>query len=105
MNRKRASQVTVREVTTAMDEIAPPAAAQEWDNVGLQAGTLTAPVQRVLLAIDLHAIGSSDQVGRLHAFNKAVTDCIRDFDEDVTLNIRVYELPERRAFLAGQRLE
>jgi dinuclear metal center YbgI/SA1388 family protein len=36
-----------------METIAPTALAQSWDNVGLLAGDATAPLRRVLLAIDL----------------------------------------------------
>lgn len=51
--KKRPGAVTVREVVSAMDEIAPPSLAQSWDNVGLIVGDLDAPARRVLLAIDL----------------------------------------------------
>lgn len=52
-NSTRRVATTVRDVCAAMDEIAPPALAQGWDNVGLIAGDLDAKARRVLLAIDL----------------------------------------------------
>lgn len=47
------SRATVAHIVAAMEQIAPTALAQEWDNVGLLAGDMYAPVRRVLLAIDL----------------------------------------------------
>lgn len=44
---------TVRDVTEAIERLAPPGGAQEWDNVGLLAGDPEAPVHRVLACIDL----------------------------------------------------
>ena len=44
---------TVADVRAALDEIAPPALAQSWDNVGLILGDPAAIVRRVLLCIDL----------------------------------------------------
>ncbi len=44
---------TVADFCSAMETIAPIALAQSWDNVGLLVGDATAPLRRVLLAIDL----------------------------------------------------
>lgn len=44
---------SVSDVCARLDEIAPTKFAQSWDNVGLLAGDLAAPVRRVLLCIDL----------------------------------------------------
>ncbi len=44
---------TVSDFRDAMESIAPPGLAQDWDNVGLIAGDLSAAVRRVLLCIDL----------------------------------------------------
>jgi len=52
-NRKNANTTTVADFCRLMDEIAPPALAQDWDNVGLVAGDPAAPANRVLLCIDL----------------------------------------------------
>lgn len=49
----RGRRVTVGAVTAAMDQIAPPALAQSWDNVGLLVGDRSAACKRVLLCIDL----------------------------------------------------
>lgn len=49
----RKSRPTVADFCSAMETIAPTALAQSWDNVGLLAGDATAPLRRVLLAIDL----------------------------------------------------
>ncbi|HOO15722.1 MAG: Nif3-like dinuclear metal center hexameric protein [Phycisphaerae bacterium] len=45
--------VTVATLASALNEIAPPYLAAEWDNVGLLTGRPEWPVTRVLLAIDL----------------------------------------------------
>lgn len=44
--------VTVNDVLTAVESIAPAALAEEWDNIGLQAGSRQWPVKRVLTALD-----------------------------------------------------
>lgn len=43
----------VREVVQALETLAPPALAEAWDNTGLLVGDEEAPVERVLLTIDL----------------------------------------------------
>jgi dinuclear metal center YbgI/SA1388 family protein len=43
----------VREVVQALEALAPLSLAEEWDNVGLLVGDDDAPVERVLLTIDL----------------------------------------------------
>lgn len=50
-----AKGVPLGEVCLALEQIAPLALAQEWDNVGLLAGDANAAVRRVLLCIDLTA--------------------------------------------------
>lgn len=45
--------MTVDDLCRAMDAIAPPRLAEGWDNVGLLVGDRAAPLERVLLAIDL----------------------------------------------------
>lgn len=47
------STCIVRNVLSVMDEIAPFALAEEWDNVGLLLGSATAEVQRILVALDI----------------------------------------------------
>ena len=49
----RAKAISVARVCAAMDEIAPPALAAEWDNVGLLLGRRAARVRRLCLTIDL----------------------------------------------------
>ena len=49
------TKTVVADVCAAMENLAPTALAQEWDNVGLLAGDLQAAVRRVLLTIDLTA--------------------------------------------------
>ncbi len=51
--KKRNNTTTVADFCRVMDDIAPPALAQEWDNVGLLAGDPSAAANRVLLCIDL----------------------------------------------------
>lgn len=54
MSRGRtARRITVADVQSVLDAFAPPAGAEEWDNVGLLAGWPNAPAGSVLLAIDL----------------------------------------------------
>lgn len=55
MNKRsvRKFRPTISDFCSAMETIAPIALAQSWDNVGLLAGDATAPLRRVLLAIDL----------------------------------------------------
>lgn len=45
--------MTVGDVAKVLDEIAPPALAQSWDNVGLLVGDSNAPCRSVLCCIDL----------------------------------------------------
>ena len=45
--------VHVGDIVKALETYAPPHAAEEWDNVGLQAGSLQSPVERVLLTVDV----------------------------------------------------
>jgi dinuclear metal center YbgI/SA1388 family protein len=49
----KSKKITVGNVCTVLESIAPPELAQSWDNVGLLAGDLNATVRRVLLCIDL----------------------------------------------------
>ncbi len=49
------AQRTVADFSAAMEKIAPLKLAQSWDNVGLLAGDPSAPLRRVMLAIDLTA--------------------------------------------------
>lgn len=46
-------RLLLSDVCRALDKLAPPRLAQEWDNVGLLAGDRTAAVRRALLCIDL----------------------------------------------------
>ncbi len=50
---RKVRPTTVGEAARALDELAPPALAQAWDNVGLLAGDREAVCRRVLLCIDL----------------------------------------------------
>ncbi|MCH8146719.1 MAG: Nif3-like dinuclear metal center hexameric protein [Planctomycetes bacterium] len=53
MSKKQPDRHTVSDICSVMESIAPPALAQDWDNVGLLAGDPAAGVRRVLLCIDL----------------------------------------------------
>ncbi len=74
-------QATVGRVCEALESIAPVALAQEWDNVGLLAGDLTAPVKRVLLCIDLTSAVVDEAIeGRfdfVHAYHPPIFKPIR----------------------------
>jgi len=53
MSKKQSNRHTVGAICTAMESIAPPGLAQDWDNIGLLAGDPAARVRKVLLCIDL----------------------------------------------------
>ncbi len=53
MSPEASGSACVGDVCDALDRIAPPSLAQEWDNVGLLAGDRAAKVGRVMLCIDL----------------------------------------------------
>jgi dinuclear metal center YbgI/SA1388 family protein len=53
MARPTSSRYRVADLVAAMDAIAPPHFAENWDNVGLIAGRPDAPLRRALLTIDL----------------------------------------------------
>lgn len=42
----------IKEILTLLDEMAPFSAAEEWDNSGLQVGSLSQEVEKVLVALD-----------------------------------------------------
>jgi dinuclear metal center YbgI/SA1388 family protein len=44
---------TVGQIAAYIEELAPPAWAEEWDNVGLQVGEPSAPANRILVALEL----------------------------------------------------
>lgn len=45
--------VTLNDICLLMEELAPCNLAEEWDNVGLMLGRRSAPVKRILLALDM----------------------------------------------------
>ena len=47
------TQVTVKEMVELLEEMAPKALAEDWDNVGLLWGRNDKHVHRILLALDL----------------------------------------------------
>jgi dinuclear metal center YbgI/SA1388 family protein len=47
--------VNVHDIVQVLDEIAPPALAAEWDNVGLLTGDRLAEVRKIILCVDLTA--------------------------------------------------
>jgi dinuclear metal center YbgI/SA1388 family protein len=57
--------LTVREISAALEALAPPALAEGWDNVGLLVGDPAAPVTRVLTALDASAgvVAQADAMG------------------------------------------
>ncbi len=48
-----ANQVTVNDIISVLEEMAPPHLAESWDNVGLMLGRRTKPVRKLLLALDV----------------------------------------------------
>ncbi len=71
----------VRHLVTAMESIAPPALAEPWDNVGLLVGDPSAPLTRVLLAIDYTAAVAAEA---LHGAYDAVVAYHPVIFKDVT---------------------
>lgn len=55
----------VAEILAALDRLAPPALAEEWDNVGLLVGRHNQPVRRLLVALDLRdeVLGEAAELG------------------------------------------
>ena len=53
MSGRSKNSITVGDLCSAMEQIAPPAAAADWDNVGLLVGAAAWPANRMLLTIDL----------------------------------------------------
>lgn len=49
------AKVTIHDIVELLEEMAPPSLAEDWDNVGLMLGRTSAPVRRVLLALDMTA--------------------------------------------------
>ena len=47
-------KITVSQVVEALEELAPPALAMEWDNPGLQVGRRDSEVKRVYVALDVN---------------------------------------------------
>ncbi|PSQ97408.1 MAG: NGG1p interacting factor NIF3, partial [Bacteroidetes bacterium SW_11_64_17] len=47
-----ASSPSIADITTALEDWAPPGSAQDYDNVGLQVGDATRTVTSVVLALD-----------------------------------------------------
>ncbi|MBL8765023.1 MAG: Nif3-like dinuclear metal center hexameric protein [Phycisphaerae bacterium] len=85
----------VRDITAAMERIAPPALAEGWDNVGLLAGDPDAEcAPRVVLCIDLGAGVAADAVAR-------GAGCVIAYHPPIFAPIKrlVADTPSRRALL------
>jgi dinuclear metal center YbgI/SA1388 family protein len=61
MSKQTPNLATVRQVTGALEEMAPLSLAESWDKVGLQVGDPTRPVRKVLLSLDSNAEGVIDE--------------------------------------------
>ncbi|MEC9488418.1 MAG: Nif3-like dinuclear metal center hexameric protein [Halanaerobium sp.] len=55
--------LTVDGICRIIEELAPPALAEEWDNVGLQVGRPDAPVEKVLVTLDVDTRVIEEAVG------------------------------------------
>ncbi|GAF76375.1 unnamed protein product [marine sediment metagenome] len=53
MAKSKTPKLTAGQISDTLDDIAPPALAQSWDNVGMLIGDRSAKCQRILLCIDL----------------------------------------------------
>lgn len=58
---------TVKQVTAALEEMAPQSLAESWDKVGLQVGDPCRPVRKVLLSLDSNDEGVIDEAIRIGA--------------------------------------
>lgn len=58
---------TIKQVTAALEEMAPVTLAESWDKVGLQVGDLNRPVRKVLLSLDSNDEGVIDEAIRIGA--------------------------------------
>ena len=58
--------ITVQAIADALNRIAPPKLAEEWDNVGLLVGEPNAPVKRVLVCLDA-SLAAIERAGELGA--------------------------------------
>ncbi len=56
--------MNVGEILNYINEIAPFAYAEEWDNAGLMAGSRTAEVRRILLCLDITSAVVEEAVGK-----------------------------------------
>ncbi len=54
------------DIVGLINSISPPHLAEDWDNVGLQVGDLTAPVRRILVCLDVER-GAVEEAARLGA--------------------------------------
>ena len=61
--------------------------------------------QQVGEVIDLHAFGGRNQLLDRHAFDQVVAYFLSNFDENVTLDLRVDDFPQHGAFFSRQGLE
>ncbi|PWK08425.1 Nif3-like dinuclear metal center hexameric protein [Tumebacillus permanentifrigoris] len=61
MSKPTPNLATVRQVTAALEEMAPLSLAESWDKVGLQVGDPTRPVRKVLLSLDSNVEGVIDE--------------------------------------------
>ena len=56
--------ITVEAITACLNQLAPPALAEEWDNVGLLLGDPAAPVARVMTCLTVTPASVTEAVGR-----------------------------------------
>lgn len=49
------STVTVEDIVRRIDKFAPPVLAEDWDPIGLSFGSLTQPVKKIMIALDIDA--------------------------------------------------
>lgn len=80
----------LRDIIAALELIAPLRYAEPWDNVGLLAGDPAAPIERVLLTIDLtHAVldeAVAKQAGLVVAYHPALFEPIKRVRHDSVLH-------------------
>lgn len=67
MSNPNPNQATVRQVTAALEELAPVSLAESWDKVGLQVGDPTRKVAKVLVTLDSNDEGVIDEAIALGA--------------------------------------
>jgi len=92
-------QITVRDLFSIIDDIAPFSIAEDWDNCGLQAGDMSWPVRTVLVALDV----SMDVMNHAAASHADLVVCHHPLMLRTPKSIDFSIMPGSAIFLAAQK--